>query len=215
MDILGILKLKENLVLIKLNLLKLKKEKVCKERLVMNYHSIFYDDMKNGEGLRVTLFVSGCSHNCKGCHNPVTHDPNSGELFDENALNRIRKHLDHEYIDGITLSGGDPLYYYNREDINNLIDIIKKEFPTKTIWLYTGYSFEEIMQDSELKEIVSKVDVVVDGKFIIDKLDANYPWAGSTNQSVINVQESIKAYPEIILIKEDNVEEETNKILFK
>lgn len=180
----------------------------------MNYHSIFYDDMKNGSGLRVVLFVSGCSHNCKGCQNPMTHDPNSGELFDENAMNRVRKHLNHKYIDGITLSGGDPLYFSNRTDINNIIDTIKDEFPEKTIWLYTGYSFEEIMENSELKEIVSKVDVVVDGKFEIDKLDANYPWAGSTNQRVINVKETFKVYPEIILVKEEDVESKTNKILF-
>lgn len=180
----------------------------------MNYHSIFYDDMKNGAGLRVVLFVSGCSHNCKGCHNPMTHDPKSGELFDSKAMDRIRKHLDHKYVDGITLSGGDPLYCSNRNDIDILIDIIKAEFPNKTIWLYTGYKLEEIMEDYKLKEIVSKVDVLVDGKFEIDKLDANYPWAGSINQRIINVKETLKAYPEIVLVTEDDVEEKTNRILF-
>lgn len=180
----------------------------------MNYHSIFYNDMKNGTGLRVVLFVSGCDHNCKGCHNPTTHDPNSGELFDDDALNRIRKHLNHDYIDGITLSGGDPLYCSNKNDIDNLIDIIRYEFPDKTIWLYTGYKFDKIMEDPELKRIVSKVDVVVDGKFKIDKLDANYPWAGSTNQAVIDVKETLKVYPEIVLVREEDVESKTNKILF-
>ena len=180
----------------------------------MNYHSIFYNDMKNGVGLRVVLFVSGCDHKCKGCHNPMTHDPNSGELFDENAMNRIRKHINHEYIDGITLTGGDPLFHSNRKDINNLIDTIKSEFPDKTIWLYTGYKFDYIMENPELKEIVSKVDVVVDGKFKHDKADANYPWAGSTNQAVVNVKETLKVYPKIVLVKEDNVEEITNKFLF-
>lgn len=180
----------------------------------MNYHSIFYDDMKNGAGLRVVLFVSGCNHNCKECHNPITHNPNSGELFDENALNRIRKHLNHDYIDGITLTGGDPLYNSNRKDINNLIDTLNLEFPDKTIWLYTGYNIEYIMQNSELKDIVNKVDVLVDGKFEISKLDNNYPWAGSTNQRVINIKETIKKYPEIVLFTEDDVESKTNKILF-
>jgi anaerobic ribonucleoside-triphosphate reductase activating protein len=144
----------------------------------------------------------------------MTHDPNSGELFDENAYNRIKKHLDHDYIDGITLTGGDPLYHSNRKDINNLIDTIRKDFPTKTIWLYTGYKFNAIMEDPELKEIVSKVDVLVDGKFKQDKADANYPWAGSTNQAVIDIKETLKVYPEIVLFKEDNVEAKTNKILF-
>ena len=180
----------------------------------MNYHSIFYDDIKNGVGLRVTLFVSGCSHNCKGCQNPMTHNPNSGELFDDKAMDRIRKHLNHDYVDGITLSGGDPLFKANRKDINKLIDTIKKEFPDKTIWLYTGYKFAYIMKTKELKDIVSKVDVVVDGKFQIDKLDANYPWAGSTNQNVIDVKETLKTYPELVLVKENDVENKTNEILF-
>ena len=180
----------------------------------MNYHSIFHDDMKNGEGLRVVLFVSGCDHNCKGCHNPITHDTKSGDLFKHSTLDKIREYLDHDYIDGLTLSGGDPLYCSNRTEINNLIDIIRNEFPTKTIWLYTGYIFDDIMKDPELESIVSKVDVVVDGKFEQDKADANYPWAGSTNQRVIDIKETLKVYPEIILVREDNVEEKTNKILF-
>ena len=180
----------------------------------MNYHSIFYDDMKNGTGLRVTLFVSGCDHNCPGCHNPMTHDPNSGELFDNVTLARIKKHLDHDYIDGITLTGGDPLHHLNLESINTLIGIIKKEFPTKTIWLYTGYTFEEILEDRKLLSVVSKVDVLVDGRFEMDKADANYPWAGSTNQRVIDMKKTLKTLPEIVLYKEDDVESKTNKILF-
>lgn len=180
----------------------------------MNYSAIFYDDMKNGSGLRVTLFVNGCEHKCKGCQNPSTHDPCGGELFDDNALNRIIKHLNHDYISGLTLSGGDPLYPSNREDIYNLINIIKIKFPDKNIWLYTGYTFEAIMKDDLMKKIASKVDIIVDRKFKLDKLDANYPWAGSTNQRVIDVKETLKAYPNIVLYKEDNVEERTNKFLF-
>ena len=180
----------------------------------MNYHSIFYDDIKNGTGLRVTLFVSGCTHNCKGCHNPMTHDANSGEPFDESALNRIRKHLNHDYIDGITLTGGDPLHPANTKDIYKLICTIKEEFPDKTIWLYTGYVIEEIIDDSVVSAIIDKIDVLVDGRFEIDKADANYPWAGSTNQRVIDMKETLKVYPKIVLYKEDDVESKTNKILF-
>lgn len=180
----------------------------------MNYHSIFHDDMKNGSGLRVTLFVSGCAHNCRGCHNPDTHDPKSGEVFDENALNKIKKYLDHDYIDGITITGGDPLYPANLTDVYNLICTIRKEFPNKTIWLYTGYTFEEIAERKEYHDIVSNVDVLVDGRFEKDNADANYPWAGSTNQRVIDIKETLKVYPDIVLFKEDNVEEKTNKILF-
>ena len=90
----------------------------------MNYHSIFHDDMKNGTGLRVVLFVSGCSHNCRGCQNPDTHDFKSGELFDKSAMDRIRKYLNHDYIDGITLTGGDPLHPANLTDIDELIHMM-------------------------------------------------------------------------------------------
>jgi len=180
----------------------------------MNYHSIFHDDMKNGTGLRVVLFVSGCSHNCRGCQNPDTHDFKSGELFDKSAMDRIRKYLDRDYIDGITLTGGDPLHPANLEEIDELIHMIREEFPDKTIWLYTGYTIEEIMERESLSKIVSEVDVLVDGRFDIELLDANYPWAGSTNQRVIDIKETLKVYPEIVLFKEDDVESKTNKILF-
>ena len=151
----------------------------------MNYHSIFHDDMKNGTGLRVTLFVSGCAHNCRGCHNPDTHDPKSGEVFDENALNKIKRYLDHDYIDGITITGGDPLYPANLTDVYNLICIIRKEFPNKTIWLYTGYKYEEL-KDIQL-DILNYVDVLVDGPFEFEKRDTTLPFRGSSNQRIIHL----------------------------
>ena len=110
----------------------------------MNYHNITKDDMLNGEGLRVVLWVSGCSHHCKNCHNPITWDPEDGLLFDEAAKEEIFEELSKPYISGITLSGGDPLFCSNRAAISELVKEIKAKFPDKTIWLYTGYTWEAI-----------------------------------------------------------------------
>ena len=153
----------------------------------MNYHNITKDDMLNGDGLRVVLWVSGCSHHCKDCHNPQTWNPSSGIEFDENAKQEIFDELDKDYISGITFSGGDPLMPCNRECISSLIEQIHENYPQKTIWLYTGYDFEEIKNLPYLKNI----DVLCDGKFCIEKKDATTPWVGSTNQRIIDVKKSL------------------------
>lgn len=163
----------------------------------MNYHNIVHNDMLNGEGLRTTLFVSGCSHNCKNCQNPQTHKANSGIKFDEKAEKEFLKTLEDDFIDGVTFSGGDPLFYNNRTPIYNLCKKIKKDYPAKTIWLYTGYRFEDIKDLLAIK----LVDVLVDGKFIEELKDENYHWAGSINQRVIDVQKSLKNN-EVILYEE-------------
>ena len=154
----------------------------------MNYHNITKDDMLNGDGLRVVLWVAGCSHCCYMCQNPITWNPNDGIQFDDNALNEIFVELSKDYISGITLSGGDPMYIDNRVCIEMLCKAIKSTFPTKTIWMYTGYTFEEI-KDSN---ILNYIDVLVDGKFINDIKDVNLHWVGSSNQRVINVKETLK-----------------------
>ena len=157
----------------------------------MYYHDIKHDDMNNGDGLRVTLFVSGCSHHCDGCQNPETWSPSSGIEFDEEALNEIFDYLSKDYISGLTLSGGDPLYFGNLKDIENLCKIVKKTFPNKTIWIYTGYTLEEIFSGSnqDRKRIVEKYcDVLVEGKFKKELADVSYHWAGSTNQKVIRLK---------------------------
>lgn len=166
----------------------------------MNYHNIYHDDLKNGMGLRVVVFLSGCSHNCKNCHNPQTHDPKSGITFDENAINEIDYYLSKSYTKGITLSGGDPLFKDNLSDVKDLILHIKNKFPEKDVWVYTGYTWEELLKDNERAEIIKLCDVVVDGPFIESLADENYEWAGSTNQRVIDVKKSL-ASNEIILNK--------------
>jgi anaerobic ribonucleoside-triphosphate reductase activating protein len=144
--------------------------------------------MLNGDGLRVVLWTAGCSHGCKECQNPVTWDPNGGLEFDEEAMKEIFDELGKSYISGITFSGGDPLHLNNRGQVGELAKEIKENYPTKTIWLYTGYLWEEI---SDL-ELVKYLDVVVDGRFEIDKKEEQLHWKGSSNQRVINVQKTLE-----------------------
>lgn len=150
----------------------------------MRYHDIKKADMLNGDGIRVTLFVSGCNHYCKGCQNPITWDPDGGLPFDDEAKEEIFAELENDWCSGITFSGGDPLYPSNRADITALAKEIKAKYPDKTIWLYTGYSYEEI---SNL-DVMAYVDVLVDGEFKEELADINYPWAGSTNQRVLRLK---------------------------
>lgn len=158
----------------------------------MNYHNITTDDLSNGDGLRVVLWVAGCDHYCKGCQNPVTWNPYDGLSFDEKAKDELFRDLDHDYVSGITLSGGDPLYPGNRAEIADLLKEVKTKFPDKTVWLYTGYLWEQLMTDDQLTDMMNYVDVLVDGEFKAELLDVNYPWAGSTNQRVIDVQKTIQ-----------------------
>lgn len=181
----------------------------------MNYHDIRTDDMLNGSGLRVILFVSGCSHYCDECHNAETWNPESGILFDESAEQELFEKLSKDYISGITFSGGDPLHSLNLEQVHALCKKVKKKFTNKTIWLYTGYKWEAIFypvitddfnpkRDEEIRlrrEIVSMCDVLVDGKFQKDKADINYHWAGSTNQRVIDVKKSLKENKVILFLE--------------
>lgn len=154
----------------------------------MNYHNITHDDMLNGEGLRVVLWVSGCEHHCKNCQNPETHDPKSGIPFDVEAGVEIAGAAMEEHCAGLTLSGGDPLHPCNITDVTILCRDFKDVFPNKTIWLYTGYKYEDVKHLS----VMLFIDVLVDGRYIEELADINYQWAGSTNQRVIDVQKSLE-----------------------
>jgi len=164
----------------------------------MKYHNITMDDMNNGVGLRTVLWVSGCSHECKGCQNPMTWNPEDGLMFDDKAKSELMKDVSMDYIDGLTLSGGDPLFEGNRGEVLTLVKDIKKDMPDKTIWLYTGYDYEEI---SNL-EILDYIDVIVDGKYIESLRDITMHWAGSTNQRVIDVRAS-KKEGKVVLYEKD------------
>ena len=157
----------------------------------MNYHNITKDDMKNGDGLRVVLWVAGCSHHCENCQNPITWDPNDGIEFDSKAKEELYSILSLDYISGITFSGGDPLYCGNRETIYSLIKEIKELYPDKTIWLYTGYTFDQVLKIVPT-EILQNIDVIVDGRYVEALRDTTLYWRGSHNQRVINVKETLK-----------------------
>ena len=164
----------------------------------MRYHNITKDDMLNGDGLRVVLWVAGCSHCCKECHNPITWDPNGGLEFDEDAKQELFAELEKDYISGITFSGGDPLHINNVFEVTQLVAEIREKYPNKTIWLYTGSLWEEIANT----KIVQYLDVVVDGEFEVDKKDVQLHWKGSSNQRVINVPATLEK-GEVVLHEEN------------
>ena len=149
----------------------------------MRYHNITKEDMLNGDGLRVVLWVSGCTHACEGCQNPVTWDLCGGLPFDETAHEELMEALDRDFISGITFSGGDPLHPQNIPDVTALAKEVKTRFPHQTIWLYTGYLYEDIKD----LEIMNYLDVLIDGPFILKLLDKQLHWKGSSNQRTIDV----------------------------
>ncbi len=153
----------------------------------MNFHNITVDDMLNGEGLRVVLWVAGCNHYCDGCQNPITWDPCGGIPFALPDELELYSKLSKDYISGLTFSGGDPLYPGNRKEVFRIARYVKQTFLDKTIWLYTGFTWEQIKDLPDLKYI----DVLVDGQFMKELADINYHWAGSTNQRIIDVQKSL------------------------
>lgn len=164
--------------------------------------------MLNGSGIRVTLWVAGCTHHCKNCQNPITWNSDGGIIFDDKAMNEILEALNHDYISGLTLSGGDPLYPNNRNEILNICKVVKQNFPQKNIWMYTGYTFEEICEQYCNERIygliggniieytnwewLEYVDVLVDGPYIEEQRDIMLPFRGSRNQRLIDVKETLK-----------------------
>ena len=161
----------------------------------MNYHNITSDDMLNGSGLRVCLWCSGCEHHCNSCQNPQTWDVQSGIEFDENAEIELFDKLSKDYISGVTFTGGDPLNENNLDTVLKLCNKIRLLLPEKNIWLYTGYTWDEIFkEDGEnlRQKIVKMCDVIVDGPYIDTLRDTSLEWRGSSNQKVIDVQKTIK-----------------------
>lgn len=154
----------------------------------MNYHNITKDDMLNGDGLRVVLWVSGCTHHCDGCQNPITWDLAGGIPFDEAAEEELFEALSKPHVSGITFSGGDPLHPFNRQEVFRLMKKCKELFPEKTVWSYTGFLWEDVKDLEGMKY----VDVLVDGRFVKELNDNNLHWVGSSNQKIVDVQQSLK-----------------------
>ena len=175
----------------------------------MRYHNITKADMLNGEGLRVVLWVSGCSHHCHACQNAVTWDPNDGLVFDDAAKKEIFDELEKDWCSGITLSGGDPLFLGNRCEISKLVKEIREKFKDKTIWLYTGYTFEELLEqmktDKDLDTILNNIDVLLDGRFVLRLASEKIHYVGSSNQCIIDVKKSLKKKKKILYIDNSKV----------
>ena len=153
----------------------------------MKYLKITSPDIENGPGCRVTLWLPGCSHNCPGCHNKWTHDYNQGQEFTQDTFDELCSILDKPYIKGLTISGGDPLDQNDEvlADLCQLVFDIKIGYPSKDIWIYTGYRVEDLKGIQ--KDILKYVDVVVDGPFEIDIRDTTLAFRGSANQRIIKL----------------------------
>ncbi len=164
----------------------------------MNYGSIKKCDVANGPGVRVSLFVSGCTHHCKGCFNPETWDFNYGKEFDSSAENRILELLIPDYIEGFSLLGGEPFEPQNQPTLTILLRKIKKRFPEKKIWCYSGYTLDKdiLNKDSKIRteytdEMIGYIDVLVDGEFKEELKNLNIKFRGSENQRLIDVKKTL------------------------
>lgn len=161
----------------------------------MNYASILKCDIANGPGFRTSLFVCGCLRKCPGCFNQEAQDPSYGKAFDEKAKEKLFKEVSMDYCKGLSLLGGDPMSRLGdiRKTIIGLCKEFKERFPDKDIWMWTGYTFEELMEDETARDVFKYVDVVVDGPFIEAEKDLNLAWKGSSNQRVIDVKKTIES----------------------
>ena len=164
----------------------------------MNYCDIKKVDVANGPGIRVSLFVSGCTHHCKNCFNPETWDFNYGKTFTNHTIDTIIEYMKPDHIKGLTLLGGDPIEPENQKALLPLVKKVKEIYPEKTIWCFTGYTFEEDILGSMwdtypfTKELFSYIDVLVDGEFVEELKNLSLKFKGSSNQKTILVQESLQ-----------------------
>ena len=168
----------------------------------MNYGKIKINDIANGTGVRVSLFVSGCRNNCQGCFNKEAQDFTYGEHFSDEQLEFLIKELQSDNIEGLTILGGEPLDSLNQPTVFYIVDKIKNVLPNKNIWLYTGYEFPMIPLTEFTYPILENIDVLVDGPFIEEKKDPSLAFRGSSNQKIIDIKETLKQ--EIIVLKEIN-----------
>ena len=166
----------------------------------MNYGEIKKVDIANGTGVRVSLFVSGCTHHCKGCFNPDTWNFNFGKEYTKETEDSIIEALTPDYIEGLSLLGGEPFEPQNQPTLVGLLKRIESELPNKNIWCYTGYLFEELSGQKESRaftditlEMLSMIDVLVDGEFVENLKDISLKFRGSSNQRIIDIKESLKS----------------------
>ena len=167
----------------------------------MNYEKIDKCSVSNGAGVRTVLWVSGCDIHCRNCQNPQTWDFNSGIPFTDDTMQEILYDLSKPYIKGLTLSGGHPLDPHNAPKVLEIVKRVKMVFPNKDIWIYSGYTWEDIIQNDTLKEILKYTDVLVDGAYIDELRDISLAFRGSSNQRIIDVQKTLDSN-EVVLWQE-------------
>lgn len=167
----------------------------------MNYATIKKNDIANGPGIRVSLFVSGCRHRCKNCFNSEAWDFNYGNKFTDDTIDEIITALKPDYVEGLSLLGGEPFEPENREGLIKLLEAMREKLPNKNIWCYTGFTFEDdLLNGNEtVKKMLSMIDVLVDGKFVEELKDASLIFRGSSNQNIIDVQASLMSSSTILL----------------
>ena len=153
----------------------------------MRYNKIRKMDISNGPGVRVSIFMQGCTFKCKNCFNPETHDFNGGEEFTDETIEKVLGLCDHEYIKGLSILGGEPMHPKNIDGTLKLAKAFKEKFPEKNIWSWTGFKFEDIKS----KENIKYIDVLVDGQYVDELHDPNLKWKGSSNQRVIDINKTL------------------------
>ena len=166
----------------------------------MNTLEVSHCNQINGPGLRVVLWVAGCSHHCEECQNAYSWNPEEGIKFDESIKNEIFSELEKDWCSGITYSGGDPLFESNRKEIIELAKEIREKFPNKTQWLYTGYCWKDIVEDQSMINILKYVDVICDGRYEKSLRNVDLEWVGSSNQHVIDVKKRIETITKLSAI---------------
>ena len=164
----------------------------------MRYNLVRKMDISNGPGVRISMFVQGCSFHCKNCFNPETWDFNGGKEFTDKTIDEVLKLCDKDYIKGLSILGGEPMNPTNIEGTTKLVKAFKKEYPNKNLWVWSGYNFEKDLKD---KEALKYVDVLVDGQYKDELHSPILKWRGSSNQRVIDVQKSLKENKTVLLVE--------------
>lgn len=166
----------------------------------MNYAEIKKNDIANGEGVRTSLFVSGCRNRCKNCFNPMTWDFAYGKPFDDEIQQEIMEATRPAWINGLTILGGEPFEPENQQALLDFIRLFRRMLPEKTVWCYTGFTLEEILGQTEsrahtasAKALLEQIDVLVDGRFVQELADISLVFRGSSNQRIIDVQKTLKS----------------------
>lgn len=153
---------------------------------------INFESVADGDGVRVVVYVSGCRHGCKGCHNPTSHSFKAGQPFTKELQDEIITYIENTpFVSGVTLSGGDPVY--SATEVKDFLRCLRSRIPNISVWMYTGFTYEELLQDKDRVALVKLCNVIVDGEFILEKRDMTLCYRGSKNQRIIDVPASLSA----------------------